>query len=565
MRRWILLLLLSTLASVAAPLAAAPRGQAAPTLLEARGKDLYYGSQKVVLTGTNFDNINALYAKSYNGADVIANGTPANFMVTAADYATIASHGANHVRWGFSYAHWRDHRAALYAAMDQQVAWARANGIFLVWNLFTLPNGGNGSYDCYEGYSGPCPFWGNASYKNAVRDMWVAIASRYATEPAVAGYDLVNEPTPGGPNWCRTWFDLARDSYIPAIRAVSNQLIFVNTCSDPANDLQYNNPPKGPNIVWEVHDYSPMALSHGFGGGTYPSTVSESWWGGSCLANRAAFAGNGTGSACWALDIREMYGISYAASQNMPIYIGEWGSTGKLTGRGQYHRDKAELYTEWGVSHAHYTWAHQTVVSGGYYQWGIVQRGSQTIEDWEKLNGVKAGWVGFRPNFGAPAPATATPAPPTPQPPAEVTSTPTSLPAATLTPVPPTAAPATATSAPATATAIPATATPSATSAATATPAPTAAPAALGIMGGRVTANQVIFMVADAPPAGEAWLVDIRPIPVTIPSTCARVIGAPIVCWAGIGGQLVFDRAPGDIVRARISLDDEYLEIGRNR
>lgn len=553
--------------------------RAATPFLWTQGTQLVYGASPVVLKGTNFDNINALYAKdTENPANTIANGTPANFNVTEADYATIAANGANHVRWGFSYAHWRDHKAALYAAIDQQVSWARKYGVFLVLNLFTLPNGTSaGAYDCYEGYSGSCPFWGNATYKNAAQAMWVDLATRYKDQPAIAGYDLVNEPTPPAPNYCRTWFDLSR-TYAAAVRAASpNQLIFVNTCSDPANDLQWNNPPTGAGIVWEVHDYSPMALSHNFSGaGVYPSTVSEDWWGGSCLANKAAFAGNGSGSACWALDIREMYGLTYAQQMSMPIYIGEWGATSKLQGYALFHQHKAELYRDWGVNHAHYTWAHQTIVSGGYYQWGIVQRGTPTqIDDPAKLNAVKIAWAGaFRPCWAetvipcSSAAPTATVAAPTPQPPAEVTSTPTSAPAtATATP-PPATVTRTPSPVPPTATAQPPTATaqPSATSApATATPAPTSAPTAtpqpagsLPLLSGEITSSEIVIRLARELDAGDVLSVDIRPRPLSYPSSCSPELGAA-VCWAAINGELRFAK-PAGLYRVIVTSANETWE-----
>ena len=385
---------LALLALIISAVAALPAlAQTPPTLLEARGKDLYYGAQKVVLTGTNFDNINAL------GANIGTNNVN-DILLTNADYALVASHGANHVRLGLSFSWYQNQQTAFFQKMDQQVQFARNNGIFLVFNMFTTPG------NCYEGYGNICGFWGNTGEQNALRAFWVAMAQRYANEPAVAGYDILNEPTPAA--GCGAWFPIANTIY-QAIRAVNtNQLVFIETCSDPGNDLKYNNPPRGANIVYETHNYFPMDFSHDMftPGSVYPGTAKE--WFGSCFVDKNEMAGITNNCGGYG-NVKENYGINWATANNVPIYIGEWGATSTLNGYAQYHKDVAELLRDWGVNHAHYTWAHGTIVLGDFYQWGIVQRGSQTIDDPAKLNAVKISWAGaVRPNFTTGAFSTST-------------------------------------------------------------------------------------------------------------------------------------------------------------
>jgi alpha-L-arabinofuranosidase len=360
----------------------------ASSFLQTQGKDIMYKGSKVLLKGTNFDNIDTL------GAD-IGSDDMTKISFTEADYAELNKHGGNHVRLGLSFSWYLQNKTLFYQKMDEQVAWAKKHHIWLVFNMFTTPG------DCYEGYGNTCGFWGNQTEKNQLKAFWVEMATRYKDNPTVAGYDILNEPTPATD--CKEWFPIA-GNIEAAIHGVSpNQLVFIETCSDPANDLKYNSPPKGKNIVYEVHDYSPMGMSHHFKSpyATYPGRstewFSEDYTPKGCYYDANSFKGvtkSGDDPKCGDyMDVAENYGINWANENNVPIYIGEWGSTSLLNGYPQYHKDKAELYNALGVSHAHYTWKHQTIKTGGEYQWGIYSR-PLNLDDPDKLNAVKISWQG---------------------------------------------------------------------------------------------------------------------------------------------------------------------------
>jgi hypothetical protein len=358
------------------------------TFLQAEGRNLVYRGQTVVLKGVNFVSVGALGA-------AIGSGRMADDELDALDYANLSAQGANHARLGLSYNWYADDRADFFARLDRHVAWATEHGIWLALTLFTTPG------DCYEGYSNSCPLWDSPAEQEALVQFWVALAERYRDRPAVAGYDLLNEPTP--PDSCEQWYDLAgrvRD----AVAAVApNQLVFISSCSDPANDLLAPNLPRGANIVYQVHDYSPLDMSHDqFSPGSVYPGVAEEWFG-SCYYNKQTFQGvvrDGDLPACALADLRTRFKLDWAAEQDVPIYIGEWGATSLLEGYVQYHRDKAELYRDWGVNHAAYTWKHQTIVTGGEHQWGIYSA-PHRLDDPERLAAIQIAWEGaVRPEFG---------------------------------------------------------------------------------------------------------------------------------------------------------------------
>lgn len=356
--------------------------------LKTQGKNILYKGQPIVLKGTNFDNIDTL------GANIGSNDV-SKISFTEADYAELHKQGGNHVRLGLSFSWYDKDKNLFFLKMDEQVAWAKKHHIWLVFNMFTTPG------NCYEGYGNTCGFWASSTEKARLQAFWEDMARRYKDNPTVAGYDILNEPTPSTD--CKEWFPVA-GTIEKAIHAISpNQLVFIETCSDPGNDLKYNSPPKGANIVYEVHEYSPMGMSHRFQTpyATYPGRVTE-WFSESynpkgCYYDAKSFRGtvkSGDNPECGEyMDIAENYGINWANTNNVPIYIGEWGSTSLLNGYPQYHKDKATLYNELGVHHAHYTWKHQTIKTGGEYQWGIYSR-PLNLDDPLKLEAVRTSWTG---------------------------------------------------------------------------------------------------------------------------------------------------------------------------
>jgi LPXTG-motif cell wall-anchored protein len=352
--------------------------------IQAQGKNLIYKNTQIVLKGTNFDNVPALGAS-------IGSGNIDDIIFTEIDYQRVSAAGANHIRFGMSFNWYQDNQSQFFQVLDQHIAWAKSHDLWIILNLFTTPG------DCYEGYSEVCDIWVDTNEQTELQNFWVAIANRYKNEPAVAGFGLLNEPNPQTTEFCGTWFDIAGNIRNAIYAIAPNQLVFVATCADPANNLLYNDPPVGTNIVYEVHDYSPLAMTHNFSSPTltYPGPAQD--WFATCTYNKAAFtgvvaSGDPVGCTSQLLSTRDRYGITWANTNNLPIYIGEWGTTSKLNGYAQFMQDKAELYRDWGVNHAHYTWRHETIVTGGTYQWGIYSAASNTLDDPAKLTALQISW-----------------------------------------------------------------------------------------------------------------------------------------------------------------------------
>ena len=191
----------------------------------------------------------------------------------------------------------------------------------------------------------------------------MAVATRYVDEETVAGYCLVNEPTPPGPNYNSTWETLAL-RLIDAIQAVdTNHLIFYMALSSALFSDTLNRS----NIVYEVHFYAPLSFTHSSGSApAYPGN-NEDWnddivyWDKAELKTR----------------VEETYSYNWANNNNVPYFIGEWVTKNSYTGAETYTTHVAEIMNELSISHTHYTWKHGHGADG----WGVYPSQGLTAKD----------------------------------------------------------------------------------------------------------------------------------------------------------------------------------------
>lgn len=118
--------------------------------------------------------------------------------ITEADIAAIASYGFNSVRLPLN---WRilvddagQARADGFTYVDRVIEWCRTYDLYVVLDLHAAPGGQTGTnIDDSDGW--PHLFTDRRNQELTIA-LWRMIAERYRDEPAVAGYDLLNEPLP---------------------------------------------------------------------------------------------------------------------------------------------------------------------------------------------------------------------------------------------------------------------------------------------------------------------------------------------------------------------------------
>ena len=119
--------------------------------------------------------------------------------VTEADIAFIAATGANTVRLPFHYKLFTaedylgsNDPAEGFRRLDAAIGWCRAHGLKVILDMHDCPGGQTGA-NIDDSYGYPWLFR-SEGHQRQYREIWRAIAARYADDPAVLGYDLMNEP-----------------------------------------------------------------------------------------------------------------------------------------------------------------------------------------------------------------------------------------------------------------------------------------------------------------------------------------------------------------------------------
>lgn len=141
-----------------------------------------------------------------------------------------------------------------FQVLDEALAWCKRHQLYLILDMHAAPGGQNSGN--ISDSDGTARLWTEPANQDRTVDIWRTIATRYADEPWIGGYDLLNEPVlPEGYSNLHL-----RDLYrriAAAIREVdTNHIIFIEG-NWYATDFNELTPPilYGPNIVYSFHKY----------------------------------------------------------------------------------------------------------------------------------------------------------------------------------------------------------------------------------------------------------------------------------------------------------------------
>jgi hypothetical protein len=157
-------------------------------------------------------------------------------------------------------------------------------------------------------------FWTHKQFQDRFVALWEEFARRYAGNPTIAGYNVMNEPVTNAP------YGRFSSSYTPnweIINSVYRRVVTVIRAVDPATIIFLEGdyfsslftglePPFAENLVYSSHNYT----NSGFGPGKYPGT----------------YAGVYCDHAVQEQAFLNHEGTRFAQVHHVPRWVGEFGS-----------------------------------------------------------------------------------------------------------------------------------------------------------------------------------------------------------------------------------------------
>ncbi|HWD92356.1 MAG TPA: cellulase family glycosylhydrolase [Verrucomicrobiae bacterium] len=144
-----------------------------------------------------------------------------------------------------------------FALLDNLVKWCKASGVYVIIDMHAAVGGQTGQNIDDSADDRPDLFI-DPKYQDELVNLWVTIAKRYANEPAVAGYDLLNEPLPARTGAAKVYKAQLEPLYqriTKAIREVDSRHMIIVEGADWANDWSVFSKPFDKNMVYQFHYY----------------------------------------------------------------------------------------------------------------------------------------------------------------------------------------------------------------------------------------------------------------------------------------------------------------------
>jgi hypothetical protein len=257
-----------------------------------------------------------------------------------ADAAYLASLGLNSVRVPFSYRHLEDDDRPFelkedgFRLLDRVIDVCAEAGLYAILDLHAAPGYQNQDWHS-DNPTNRARFWRHRHFQDRVVHLWEALAERYRDRPAVAGYNVLNEPADPSGEVVGPFYRRLEG----AIRRVDPRHVLFLDGNRYSTDFSMFDEPF-PNTVYAAHDYALPGIAVG---GRYPGRTRGEWY------DRAA------------LEEAFLRRTEFSRRTGTPIWIGEFGPV--YTGdeeldaeRYRLLRDQLDLYHQHGASWALWTY-----------------------------------------------------------------------------------------------------------------------------------------------------------------------------------------------------------------
>lgn len=181
--------------------------------------------------------------------------------VTKKDIAFLKGIGMNSVRIPINYRLLtpEDHPGIWlpsgFHLLDNVVKWCREEGIYAILDMHAAPGGQTGE-NIDDGWGYPFLFNSEESQKRLI-NIWKKLAERYKDNPAVLGYDLLNEPIPNfkGYDTLNVRLEPLYKRITKAIRNVDKHHIIILEGAQWATNFKAFGKPFDSKTIYEFHKY----------------------------------------------------------------------------------------------------------------------------------------------------------------------------------------------------------------------------------------------------------------------------------------------------------------------
>jgi endoglucanase len=283
------------------------------------------------------------------------------------DLRLIKSWGFNVLRVPFNYRILDGnalHAGNGWRKLDWLAAECAKAGLYCVLDMHAAPGAQN-----HDWHSDSAALWTSARERRRMAELWGRIARRYKDAPAVAGYDILNEPITDD---YKTLNALYRDC-VAAVRDEGDRKIAFLEGPKYATDLEPLQVFDDPNLAYSVHFYEPHLFTFNWAMDLkYPGVIDGKKW------DKKA------------LDAILSRHASWARRHRKPILVGEFGVNTRCPCCHAEHawvRDTLSLFERYGF---HWTYWSYKVVSGHMHPGGLLRYTANP--PWVNRHGVKIAW-----------------------------------------------------------------------------------------------------------------------------------------------------------------------------
>jgi aryl-phospho-beta-D-glucosidase BglC (GH1 family) len=152
-----------------------------------------------------------------------------------------------------------------FAMTDSLLSWCKANKLYLILDLHAAPGGQGNDLNISDRDPSKPSLWQSEANKQKTIALWKKLAEKYADEPWIGGYDIINEPNWGFEDTVNDINGLREKKNVPlkqlmvditkAIREVDNKHIIIIEGNGWGNNYNGILPTWDDNMVLSFHKY----------------------------------------------------------------------------------------------------------------------------------------------------------------------------------------------------------------------------------------------------------------------------------------------------------------------